>query len=284
MLNPATSLALSTTRLECTVAGNLSVGTGYHYLFTVNGETVPAIVTNKHVIQGATQVRFDLQIMPTGYEDRVQADGSVEGEIRRPVVFDAANLTVIHHPDANIDLCAILIGPVVHQLPAGYALKSFALNRHLHITPDEIQHIRSVEPILMLGYPNGLWDEANNRPLARQGLTASHALLNWNGTRQFVIDAACFPGSSGSPVFLYEDGMYRTGGNNYSPGTRAMLLGTLWGGPTYTTEGRLVPEAIPTSLNVPVVPVMMNLGYVIHASALDDLIDPIATLMRQLRQ
>jgi hypothetical protein len=276
MLNPATRVALCTTRLECTGAGVRSFGTGYHYLFVAPGDdAIPTIITNKHVVNGATQIRVELQLMPVGGDNEVKEDGSVAGEVRYPMILEALDSLVVPHPDPAIDLCAILIGPVTNSLPAGLALKNYNLSRSMHISEDDAKYIRPVEPVLMIGYPNGLWDQVNNRPLARQGLTASHPLIKWMGSRQFVIDAACFPGSSGSPVFLYEDGMYRVGHDGYTPGTRARLLGTLWGGPTITAEGRLEPRAIPTSTNVPVVPLMMNLGYVIHASALDDLAEPI---------
>ncbi len=60
----------------------------------------------------------------------------------------------------------------------------------------------------MVGYPVGLWDSVNNMPILRRGSTAT--LLDWTyeGRQEFVIDAACFPGSSGSPVFKYTVGDY----------------------------------------------------------------------------
>ena len=131
--------------------------------------------------------------------------------------------------------------------------------------------LRPVEKIVMVGYPNGLWDQTHNLPIVRDGLTASHPLLNWNGVQQFVVDAACFPGSSGSPVFLLEDGIYRTT-VGYTPGTRVALLGILFGGPLLTMEGRLEQRPIPTSVNeVPVFNAMMNLGYVVRTDAILDL-------------
>jgi hypothetical protein len=48
----------------------------------------------------------------------------------------------------------------------------------------------------MVGYPNGLWDTANNFPLIRRGVTATHIKNNYNGKSEFVIDIACYGGSS----------------------------------------------------------------------------------------
>ncbi len=44
----------------------------------------------------------------------------------------------------------------------------------------------------MIGYPNGIWDEANNMPIIRRGITATHPNFNYNGKPEFMIDAACF--------------------------------------------------------------------------------------------
>jgi len=51
--------------------------------------------------------------------------------------------------------------------------------------------------------------------------------VDYLGLPAFLIDAAVFPGSSGSPVFLLDRGMYqnRTGGTVV--GSRVMLLGVL---------------------------------------------------------
>ena len=62
--------------------------------------------------------------------------------------------------------------------------------------------LNAVEEIMMIGYPNGLWDAKNNLPIVRRGITGTPAFVDYNDKPEFVIDAACFPGSSGSPVFI----------------------------------------------------------------------------------
>ena len=122
----------------------------------------------------------------------------------------------------------------------------------------------------MVGYPNGIWDKSNNLPIIRRGITATHPLLAYEGRKKFMIDAACFPGSSGSPVFIYEDGMFRSSENSYSPGTRVALIGILYAGPQFTANGTLEPRPIPHSLTeVPVMQIPMNLGYVISIEEID---------------
>ena len=85
-----------------------------------------------------------------------------------------------------------------------------------------------------------------------------------------MIDIACFPGSSGSPVFIYDNGSFIDKKGNINIGTsRTILLGVLYSGPTVQADGSIVIKDIPT-VNTPVAQLnlMMNLGYVIKAAEL----------------
>jgi hypothetical protein len=126
-----------------------------------------------------------------------------------------------------------------------------------------------MEEIVMIGYPNGLWDELHNLPIIRKGITATHPGLRLNGKPEFLIDAACFPGSSGSPVFLANIGSYVSSEGALCAGSRVMLLGTLYAGPQHTTTGEIIIVNVPTDTKqVAVGSIPNNLGYVIHASEL----------------
>ena len=84
-----------------------------------------------------------------------------------------------------------------------------------------------------MGYPNGLWDQKNNRPIARKGITATHPGINYNGKQEFLIDVACFPGSSGSPVLLYNPCNYIDRMDNCFSKPRVKFLGILRAGPVH---------------------------------------------------
>lgn len=79
---------------------------------------------------------------------------------------------------------------------------------------------------------------------------------------------ACFPGSSGSPIFiLNENGYTDKSGNSYLAGKRLILLGILFEGPQFNARGKLIIEKIPTQQNVSAItPMMINLGYYIKAA------------------
>ena len=83
---------------------------------------------------------------------------------------------------------------------------------------------------------------------------------------------ACFPGSSGSPVFLANFGNYSDRKGNLIMGTRIKLLGVLYAGPQHTASGEIVLAPVPTQ-NKPMTFTSMpnNLGYVIKAVELEAL-------------
>ena len=127
----------------------------------------------------------------------------------------------------------------------------------------------------MIGYPNGLWDSLNNMPIIRKGITATNYNLDYNGKKEFVIDAACFPGSSGSLVMLCNVGGYRDKQGNLNWGnSRVYLLGILYAGPQLTVTGDIRIINIPTvqqkAMAVSHVP--NNLGYIIKAERILDFI------------
>ncbi|WP_460154982.1 S1 family peptidase [Pseudomonas sp. S1_F04] len=277
-MSPATKISLCTVRLECQGPTSTSVGTGYLYGFQIKDDEIfPVLVTNKHVVRGRTRLNIEFNVIKQG--DEVCEDASAVSEERVATAINNLADIVIMHPDEAVDLCVIPLGNFLNSIKPGYGIKNSLLTKDWRLTTGLAPTIRPIETIVMIGYPDGLWDEVNNRPLARRGLTASHALTRWNGKRQFVIDAACFHGSSGSPVFLYDDGVIRSSEGSFSLVTRAILLGTLCSGPTVNAKGELVEVEAPTTVDVgparrqiPVVQTMMNLGYVVHADALDDFI------------
>jgi hypothetical protein len=273
-LSAAAMMSLATIRLVATGPNGTQVGTGFLYQFKVPSierpdAAVHLIITNKHVAAAAHLVEFTLTWLRPGAE---LTEGVIEEDDQHITHRVAMAGRLFPHPDPAVDLCAFAIDDVVSAGPPDRKVRLLAISASWHLPPEEAAEVRPIETAVMIGYPNGLWDETNNRPIARRAMTASHPLQRWNGARQFVIDAACFPGSSGSPVFLYEDGAIRQPGGAVGIGFRARLLGVLFAGPLFTAEGRMEQRAIPTGLQeVPVHDQMMNLGFVVHADAILEL-------------
>ena len=128
-----------------------------------------------------------------------------------------------------------------------------------------------MEDIIMIGYPNGLEDSYNNKPIIRKGITSTHLKFDYNGKKEFLIDMAFFPESSGSPIFFCNESSY-TQGNTTFFGSRCKLLGLLYGGPQHTSTGSVVFENIPTNPKA-IIQIPNNLGVVVKAVRIKELED-----------
>lgn len=253
----------TTIRIEASLAPDVvSVGTGFFFKFCDDGQTnVPAIVTNKHVVQGANEYKVMFS--------RVDEHGNLLN-IMEPLTMLGGEDNWINHPDDNVDLCVLPIGPAIHGFhEVGKHLLTIPLSMELLPTPKQIEDMGCMDEVTMVGYPNGLWDTKNNLPIVRKGITATPYKYDYQGEKEFLVDMACYPGSSGSPVFLYNEGTYLDN-DAVVMGKRLYLLGILRAVPirnihgeiTISTVGQVEPQD------------MLNLGIVIKSERLRDF-DPL---------
>ena len=265
-LSPAEQLAHSTVRIECTLpGGQLGTGTGFFYSLNKSGEQhIPVIVTNKHVIDGALKGRFILTLIDSEGGPIVGANHGFEIEkfhsLWRP------------HPVSTVDLCAMPIAPLLRLAEQrGQNFYYVTLDKSLVPSSSEIEDMIGMEKITMVGYPNGLWDQVNNLPIFRQGVLASNYNRDWNGKKEFLIDSACFPGSSGSPVMLFDIGSHQTKKGNFFGSSRVKLLGVLYAGPQHTVEGEIKVVMVPTQQKaISIAGIPNNLGILIKSERLLD--------------
>lgn len=244
-------MLFSTIRLET----NNGCGTGFFFLFTAeNGMQLPIVITNKHVVNNRQEESVTFYL----HEKINNVPGLELFKITQ-------TLSWIFHEE--YDLCFAYIWPLItkmkNDLSKDLFFKSMTEN---HILNDEkLYDLNAVEDIVMIGYPNGLWDEVNGMPLIRKGITAIHPALDFKGKSIGVIDCACFPGSSGSPIFILNEGAYTTKQGLYA-GTRVIFLGVLFSGPQISAHGQIINVEIPVSCEQIVkTPLMMNLGYYVKA-------------------
>lgn len=145
------------------------------------------------------------------------------------------------------------------------------MDEQLLPTANDLGNLMAIEEVVMVGYTNGIWDHVNNMPVFRRGVTATHPNADYCGRKEFMIDAACFPGSSGSPVLLYNFGNYSDRKGNTIIGSRIKLLGILYAGPQHTATGEIAIQTIQTvSKPVAISRIPNNLGVIIKAERLKD--------------
>jgi hypothetical protein len=263
-MNIEQQLSHLTTRLLVQKSDGIHTGTGFFVAFDLgNDRSKVFCVTNRHVLSGASVCS-----MPFTFAD--DANNPMYGNGATIDVADIAESTIFH-PDGATDLAAFPVHGILNQIVERGA-KPFlkALNRR--DIPDQtlLGDLNVTDDVLMVGYPNGLFDQHNNMPIVRRGITATSPALNFNGKSEFVIDCACFPGSSGSPVFLHQPMGHRTKeGDMMLGGGRTILIGVLYAGPQVSVKGDIVARTIPTSQQVGVESmIMMHLGFCIKATEL----------------
>ncbi|WP_315775112.1 MULTISPECIES: serine protease [unclassified Bradyrhizobium] len=239
--------------------GNTGSGTAsIIQLFTQQERGVHVLLTNKHVVAGAVSVTLKLT--------RRRPDGSPDQEQTELLqLSDMQNW--LPHPDPAVDLIIYPFSNIAQRLESeGRPIFYVALPDNIIPTDEAVGSLSPLEDVVVVGYPDGISDAAHNIPVLRKGITASPAFLDFDGKREFLIDAAIFPGSSGSPVFLYNQGAWLNRDNQVQFGTRALLLGIVWGVRLHTQPGQIAIIPAPTQQAITLTNLPNNLGICIKSS------------------
>lgn len=237
--------------------GNSGVGTGFLVLFNHKGTIAPSLVTNRHVLEGASRLGLVAHV-----GELVNGKNTPSG---KSVLLwkDIGPGLVYYHPNEDIDLCALSFAVMQeHAMAQGFLLYAQFIDESWLLEPGDAADLDMMNDVYMVGYPTGIWDQANNFPIFRKGVTATHPAIDFNDRPITVIDMACYPGSSGSPVIL--------------DGECVRVLGVLTAGPKWHAPGKVLTPGVPEEDIPPTLtPVMMHLGFVIKARMVLDLGDAI---------
>lgn len=217
-------LVHATTPLLCERRGRRSMGTGFFFRFDLP-DPVDVLVTVKHVVDGMDSGRF---VIPGA-----DADGQPDTRANRPIALANLPDACVRHPDPDVDLVVIPLGDAARPDGDWRPYRAF-LSPRLIPMDQERGELSAIEDVLVLGYPLGIWDQVNHRPVVRKGITATDPKLDCNGQPEFLIDAACTPGMSGGPVIHLQEG---------SP-PRLHLLGVLYGGQETVGTGVALGTAV----------------------------------------
>lgn len=165
--------------------------------------------------------------------------------------------------------------PIIQRVKEDFKQNLFfkAIPRKAIPEQDEINSLNAMEEVIFVGYPNGMWDSIHNLPILRKGITASPLQINFENRPQFLIDASVFGGSSGSPLFIVNDGAYLDKGS-ICIGSRFYFLGVVSAVYFRTQINNVEARTIPTSI-IPVVEnqEMIDLGIVFKSQTILDTID-----------
>lgn len=234
--------------------------TGFIFGFCNDGsKRVNCLVTNRHVLTKCAYVKVTFT--------RKNTEGMPD--VGNLVSVTLSTASAICHPNPDVDLAILPVGPGVDSLKHSGVDPFFVFFDASTIPPkDTWTKYSAIESVFMAGFPKGFRDTVNSQPIFRSGITATHPALDFDGAPEFLVDMPCYEGCSGSPVFICDEGLHidkKT--NSVSTGSKLELLGVQYAIPDKKSIGQLA--VVPTdSKSVPVVPLYLNLGYIIKSTEL----------------
>ena len=166
------------------------IGTGFFIIKPVgNGEFLPFMVTNRHVLKGNTAVVIRLKEKIT--EQLRIIDMPLE---------ENGSPTYSIHSDEKVDIAVVLLnGSFITQNNLEFA--AYNIEEHA-LTSSEVvaQGGNEGSYVYMLVFPMKLVNIDSNTPICRGGCIARIDEKEINNTKQFLLDIQNFPGNSGSPI------------------------------------------------------------------------------------
>ena len=202
--------------------GATSCGTGFFFDMNYGGMHCMLLVTNKHMAEEWQVLTFKIN----------KGD-----EKLKPILGDTVRITLTNNPSQkwiehpNVDLCVFEIWPQIKKFwDTGTKLGYRCLHEGLIPNETTKSFIGPIEEILMIGYSDAMADDKNNLPIVRRGITATDFKVDYNGNKEFLIDASIFKGSSGSPIMICNLGNYTNPDGDLVLGNRFCLLGVQYRG------------------------------------------------------
>lgn len=232
-----------------------SIGTGFLYTVPVaKDRNCILLVSNKHVYgDGKNAIQMIFHKRDAANPSRPALG---QGVIMQDKAFDSV-LTV--HPDPSVDLACLNVSTIGSQEHG-----VFYKNIDDDLMPD-FGHERLLpgNDVWFVGYPENRFDTRNNLPILRRGHIASIPKVDFEGRREFLIDAQVFPGSSGSPVFTELGGNFK-------------LVGVV----SQTMIKNEKIQAVPTSVALGVTQTL-GLGIVLKSNLLRELLEAATRKIKQ---
>lgn len=193
----------------------ISVGTGFIYSLNNDKDTnssIPLIITNYHVVKNckSIQLTFHKNSNSTPSKELMSLNFIIEN--------------TIDYKLKGLDIFALPLAPFLRQLKD----LPYYIQLESSLIPDKkiVDDLQAIEDVVIIGYPSGLSDTHSGFPIVRKGITATPIWNDFKNTPMFLIDATVVPGSSGSPVFIYNQGSYASK-KGITIGTRLYFIGVL---------------------------------------------------------
>ena len=216
--------------------GNSTFGTGFIFNYKKEDNVfIPFLISNNHVIKN------------TSNKDRIK----IEIDKEYPKFFNE-----------NLDITAIPIYPIIDQiLSSNKKILYRSIDNNLILEKEQAEQLSAIEEVTFIGYPNAMYDFKNMLPIVRKGITATPIWNNFDNKEKFLIDAGVYPGSSGSPVFIFNQGSYLDK-DTVVIGNRLIFVG-------------MISESVIKNNNKDNFPYFLGIGTVLKSNAIGSFLDEI---------
>lgn len=241
--------------IEDKINNGSSIGTGFIIKVSLGDQkkrNVILLISNKHVYINHTnliQLNFH-KAKSDEFSPKLGEQITITKERFSDIYYE--------HPNKDIDLACLNISEILEQnniyfrnlLPSMFA-------------DFEKEELLPGNDVLFIGYPQNRFDNINNLPLLRKGYVSSIPKVDFNGKKEFIIDAQVYPGSSGSPVFSVINGHFK-------------LIGIV----TQTMIKHEIIQSVPTVSHYAVHQVL-GLGIVQKTELIQELIDETTKIINE---
>lgn len=219
LVNPndlGTQLLYSTIQIISFIESD-AVKTGTGVIINMSSQekntTIPILVTNRHVINDSKNIIIDLH----------QAEEGRISENHIKVEYKSSDFIC----DDELDIAILPLAPVLNLAITQNKNPFFkSIGEEIFLDEKKQERLSAIEEIIFIGYPKGISDTRTKLPIVRKGITATPIWNNFNNSPEFLVDAETFEGSSGSPVFIYNNGGYFSNGGMVV-GVRIIFLGII---------------------------------------------------------
>lgn len=173
-------ITYSTVLIHCKYSnGESGSGTGFIIDLCPNKENntcVPAIITNDHVVANSIETVFEFCC--------ADENGKPIDDKSCKIILRGDN-TWLHHPDSSVDLRCLGLADLLRELKKNNT-KIFYIPLETNLIPKHknLDELSAMEDVVMIGYPIGLSDTYNHKPIIRRGITASHPKKDYQGKKR----------------------------------------------------------------------------------------------------
>ena len=158
------------------------------------------VVTNQHVLLPKIS---DQETAPSEVIFNHRMIGTSGNLQWLPISFTTPQLESVakFHIHKEVDVVVIEVTESVNEAASQSNLAQMLspLHEGLFAGKNNIE-VEASSDVLVVGYPQGFYDDVNLFPIVKQGIVSSRWDIGFKGEPYFLIDAKLLPGSSGSAV------------------------------------------------------------------------------------